>query len=185
MYAEVSRRLTERRLPNYSGLIRYLSGESLDDSDLSYPSRTDLMKTARDIFVKFFWERPPAEDAPTSSQTLPEENESEDPPAKKSKSAELKAFLSGRENVSSSNSLQTSADIFPEIKRQFSSFDATKKLPPDLESILLALKSIPPTSVEAERAFSAAGLFVTKCRSRLGDNLIDDLCFLRHYFLRK
>ena len=46
-----------------------------------------------------------------------------------------------------------------------------------------AKKAIPPTSVEAERAFSAAGLFVTKIRSSLDDNAINELCFLRKYFL--
>ena len=73
----------------------------------------------------------------------------------------------------------------PEIKRQFASFDATGKLPPALDNILIALKSFPPTSVEAERAFSAAGLFSTKLHSQLDDKTIDILCFLRHYFLRK
>ncbi|GFW31481.1 uncharacterized protein TNCV_1288281 [Trichonephila clavipes] len=39
------------------------------------------------------------------------------------------------------------------------------------------LKAIPPTSVEAKRAFSAAGLFVTT----LGTS-INCLCFLKSYF---
>ena len=42
---------------------------------------------------------------------------------------------------------------------------------------LIILLTVPPTSVEAERAFSAAGLFVTKLRSRLGDQSIDTLFF--------
>ena len=37
--------------------------------------------------------------------------------------------------------------------------------------------------VEAERAFAAAGLFVTKMRCRLSKENIDELCFLRKYFL--
>lgn len=44
------------------------------------------------------------------------------------------------------------------------------------------LKSIPPTSVESERAFSVSGNFCTKLRSRLSDKTIDDLCFLRGHF---
>jgi hypothetical protein len=42
--------------------------------------------------------------------------------------------------------------------------------------------TIPPTSVEAERAFSAAGVLCTKTRSRLSDTSLDTLCFLRSYF---
>ena len=41
-----------------------------------------------------------------------------------------------------------------------------------------------PTSVESERAFSAAGLFCTKIRSRLGDESLNKLCFLRAYLLK-
>ena len=40
-----------------------------------------------------------------------------------------------------------------------------------------ALKAIPPTSVKAERAFLAVGLFLTKLRSSLDDSNIDTLCF--------
>ena len=40
----------------------------------------------------------------------------------------------------------------------------------------------PPTSVEAERAFSAAGILCTKIRSRLSDGRLDTLCFLRSYY---
>ena len=47
------------------------------------------------------------------------------------------------------------------------------------------LLSIPATSVEAERAFSVAGLFCTKVRSRLGDKSLDVLCFLRTYYQAK
>ena len=44
------------------------------------------------------------------------------------------------------------------------------------------LMTIKPTSVESERASSAAGLFATKIRSRLGDETLDVLCFLKTNF---
>jgi len=44
------------------------------------------------------------------------------------------------------------------------------------------IMSIPPTSVEAERAFSAAGIVCSRLRTRLGDETLDSLCFLRSYF---
>ena len=52
-----------------------------------------------------------------------------------------------------------------------------------LESVKTTIESLPPSSTEAERQFSAAGLFLTKLRCRLSDNSIDMLCFLRAYFL--
>lgn len=56
---------------------------------------------------------------------------------------------------------------------------------PLLESIYKAVMCIPPTSVAAERAFSVAGLFSTKIRSRLNDETLDTLCFLRSQFKNK
>ena len=42
-----------------------------------------------------------------------------------------------------------------------------------------------PTSVEAERAFSAAGLLCTKIRSHLNDATLDSSCFLRSYYRKR
>ena len=47
------------------------------------------------------------------------------------------------------------------------------------------LKTIPPTSVEAERVFSVTELFLTKLKSRLSDVILDKQIFLRYYFLNK
>lgn len=47
------------------------------------------------------------------------------------------------------------------------------------------LLTIKPTSVEAERAFSAAGYICSSIRSRLGDNTNDAICFLRSYFQKE
>ena len=51
-----------------------------------------------------------------------------------------------------------------------------------LEQAYKYLLSIPPTSIEAERAFSAAGYIGNKIRSRLGDDTLDALLFLRVHF---
>ena len=44
---------------------------------------------------------------------------------------------------------------------------------------------IKPTSVENERAFSAAGLFTTKLRTSLKPETLDTLCFLRAHLQNK
>ena len=54
---------------------------------------------------------------------------------------------------------------------------ATRKRPSKLKQIFKALLTIPPTSVEAESALSAAGLFATKLGSRLGDKSVSALSF--------
>ena len=58
-------------------------------------------------------------------------------------------------------------------------FQSTKAMPPILQRLNKALQSIQPTSVESERVFSAAGLFLTKLRTRMGDSTIDMLLFMK------
>lgn len=52
----------------------------------------------------------------------------------------------------------------------------------NLENLYQILLTIKPTSVDAERAFSNAGLICTKVRSRLSDECMDALSFLRSHF---
>ena len=62
--------------------------------------------------------------------------------------------------------------------------EATEKRPGKSEQLFKALLSIPPTSVEAESAFSAAGLFTTKLPSRFSDKSVNALCFLRSHYMK-
>ena len=64
-------------------------------------------------------------------------------------------------------------------------FEATGKKSKNISSIEEVLNTIPPTSVKAERAFSAAGLFVTKFRSHLSENSVDSLMILKSYFKKQ
>ena len=60
-------------------------------------------------------------------------------------------------------------------------FEATQECPKALKRLKNCQDTFPPFSVEADRCFTAAGLFVTKLRSSMSDYLIDLLCFLRSY----
>lgn len=68
------------------------------------------------------------------------------------------------------------------IRAEMAVFESSGKRGCSLQNVYNYLLSIPPTSVEAERAFSAAGALCTKLRSRLSDRTLDTLCFLRAYF---
>ena len=68
------------------------------------------------------------------------------------------------------------------LAKEFHLFDATGQRTTNIDLLLDALKSIPPTSVESERSFSAAGPFVTKLRRRLSDRSVDRLCLLKSYY---
>ena len=68
------------------------------------------------------------------------------------------------------------------VQKELDLFDATGERTLRMLKIMRAIETIPPTSVEAERAFSAAGLFITKLRTRLNNRSVDALCFLRAYY---
>jgi hypothetical protein len=75
-------------------------------------------------------------------------------------------------------------NIIEMIKSEMEYFEAFNVRGEYLEKAFDYLVTIKPTSVESERAFSAAGLFCSKIRSRLNDESLDALCFLKAHFLR-
>lgn len=79
----------------------------------------------------------------------------------------------------------TSNDIEKIIRREISIFEETGRRGDNLQLAYDAIKSIPPTSVEAERIFSSTGRICTKIRSNLSDSNLDALCLLRSYFMKK
>ena len=60
-----------------------------------------------------------------------------------------------------------------------------KERPRYLQLLYKALKTIKPTSVEAERAFSAMGFFVTKLRNRMSDKTLDALITMRQRYKKQ
>lgn len=73
-------------------------------------------------------------------------------------------------------------DLEKILKKEMSQFEADGKKGLYLNLIQDYMMCIKPTSVEAERAFSAAGYICNKLRTRLGDKTINSICFLRSYF---
>ena len=73
------------------------------------------------------------------------------------------------------------------VEQEFKLFESRggKERPKYLQLLHENLNTIPPTSVEPERSFSATGLFSTKIRSSLGDDSLNALLFLRQYFKRE
>lgn len=70
------------------------------------------------------------------------------------------------------------------LKKEMSVYESEGVRGEHLSMVYKYLMTLKPTSVEAERAFSAAGYICSSVRSRLGDKTIDKICFLRSYFQR-
>lgn len=175
MLTAVFRRIESRRNKNICGLIRYLeSPQNYDQisqqSQLEYPRKKELPKVARDLFVRLF---------PNEAMEENETGNLNQPPVKRTKAEELNDILSKHSGMDSA-SLQTK-DILTHIKKEMTFFEATQECPKALKMLKNCLDTLPPSSVEAERCFSAAGLFVTKLRSSLSDYMIDILCFMRSH----
>ena len=68
------------------------------------------------------------------------------------------------------------------INKEMQLFEATKKRPKSLENLYRSLLTIRPTSVEAERAFSAMGLFATKIRNRLNEGTLNAMIVMRQFY---
>ena len=56
-----------------------------------------------------------------------------------------------------------------------------RDIPALLKKLLDALKTIPPTSVQCERAFSSIGQYCTKLRTNLSDETLSALLLLKHH----
>lgn len=86
---------------------------------------------------------------------------------------------------SSSNMTSKREGMIKIIKHETTGFDRTSVLGENMNKVLSALKTIQSTSTESERVFSLAANIVTKRRSRLEDKSLNNICFLRSYFMRK
>ncbi|CAH0405771.1 unnamed protein product [Chilo suppressalis] len=110
----------------------------------------------------------------------------------------LSSLSEARKNISLEEELQETLTAFKEprdrdrklttnsleslIKKEMNLYESGGSKGELLQFADNCLRSVVPTSVESERAFSAAGYLASKIRSRLADDSLDILCFLRSYF---
>ena len=177
LYHAMEKRILQRRDMNVFGLARYLNPDAGTDyesmrkaSILPYPTKTSLAELAKKHYVRLN-----PDDKDTNVEA--EDNANGEPAPKKSKKDELYALLAKRKEVPT----QESVTLITLIKREMAVFEGSggKQIGEKLAFLKNALATVPPTSVEVERLFSAAGLFVTKLRTSLSDEMLDTLCFLR------
>ena len=75
--------------------------------------------------------------------------------------------------INSSNS--TSQEQIKIIRQEMTLFENEGNRCRHLQLAYDYIMSVPPTSVEAERAFSASGIICSRLRTRLGDETLDAL----------
>jgi hypothetical protein len=112
------------------------------------------------------------EEAPDVQVAATEENEPADIYAKLHKAIEI---ASSSQSVRVPNPV---TDLSTIIHSELAAAEHSGKLGYYTSMVYQRLLTISPTSVESERAFSAAGVLCTRIRSRLSNKTIDKLCFL-------
>ena len=191
----VKNRVQQRRQHEVFNLLRYLQNPNssiynehyADEIPSSGNSEEGFVKTATTLFCRLFW------GSDNNKAKIQDENEvielASNNQEDESLFKRLQTHIEHSTNSTPTQQLKTIVDDRPRvsqfqtiIKQEMKLLEVTEKRPGKLEQLFKALSSIPPTSVEAERA--AAGLFTTKLRSRLSDKSVNALCFLRSHYIK-
>lgn len=98
-------------------------------------------------------------------------------------SKEIEKSLSNTPSTSTAIPKQNE-DLETLCRVQMALFDRGGPRSHHLSQIYDFLMTIPPTSVESERAFSSTGYLCNKLRTSLNDSTLDSLSFLRSYYQR-
>lgn len=194
MLQSVKQRIVERRNANLVGLLKYLNNPSNykyeleTDSTLLLPSKAILKATAKTIFSKLFVTNNNESASSYNTEELDMHGDRAETSlmAQTNNSTLLDLTLHQKLDsvIANVTKVENPEDILYDvnnISKEMNIFEVTGKRTDNLEKLYNALMTIPPTSVESERAFSAAGLFITKIRSSLSDSAIDNLCFLKNF----
>ena len=180
MLAELKIRIKARWKPLLAGLLKYLHNpncfknpEKDLDAIFKMPSKAKLEELAIDLLVRHYEE----------NVDSVEENEVEiaQPVQEMTFKEKLKAKLSAYSAPSTSKANEITT-LQKSIKKEMELFQVTNVRSSNLEKLYTILQNVAPTSVSSERAFSNSSDFVPKKRSCLGDESLDDLCFLKAVF---
>ena len=158
----------KRRNSNIVSLAKFfVNPDSLTDTADTYkmPSKTTITKNAKALHQHLFPENVQSSELTCETKREPEEEIITPLP---SMAKQLSDFLKQQ-------SFGKSTEVQDTFSREIGLFRAGKKQTTQLQLLHKALQTVPPTSVEAERVFSAGGLFLTKLRSRMSDNTLDKL----------
>ena len=120
-------------------------------------------------------------ESPSDSNVNNDGNDEASLPKNRTLSEEFQAFLK-EPGLKIEEVQSVGAQI---INKEMQLFEATKKRPENLENLYCFLLTIRPTSVEAERAFSAMGLFATKIGNRLNDGTLNAMIVVRQFYKKK
>lgn len=185
LYNKLRERIEQRRT-NLSGVIQYLHKGNEPDSSIGFarPKKITIIRIIS-TFVERLIEKSQVlqSTSPYYISDLESTNSSDEENNKETVSLQEKLQRAINESNEVPKKKDDSSDINTKIRKEISIFDDTGFRGKYLELCYKYMLCIPPTSVEAERAFSTSGRLCSKIRSRLSDESINNLCFLNAYFI--
>lgn len=186
LYERLKFRVNQRRKTDLVSLIKYLHNKEMRGTvELPLSSK----KTCHTLLFKLFYRlfrndcriEHPAVDVDENEET---EIEGESLTKQLQRAIEQEIQPVTTVNSDAVNSVSY-ADIVKLLKHELTGYEKSFVLGENLQKMLAALKTIQPTSTESERVFSLAAHICTKRRVRLSDRSLNNICFLKSYFLRK
>lgn len=183
MFQTLKSRISQRRKEELSGVLQYLHKQVFNNEDEFQLFRFPNQILIRKQFKKIIERLNADEDYSKNADNNNEENESEPITIEKEPLTLKEKFQQQIEKSQEIKlEIQKLNDLMSIFKKEMALFESIGKRGHHLELAYQYLLTIPPTSVEPERVFSAAGCIGSKIRSRLGDATIDALLFLRSFF---
>ena len=184
LHAAVKRRYRQRRNISLLSCLHFLNNpEEYSPTENGLLQMNELQDEMIALCTRLF---PELEPTPTASQEQQEPEEGaamglEERPCETQVGSEEEAAKDAAElrealqNIVVRKKKKAAADIGVPVEV----YCATQSgyLSDRLQKLKKALESVQASSVEAERAFSTAGRFVTKIRSKMGDSTLDSYCF--------
>lgn len=167
LFDRIKNRIIERRNIQVATASAWLNRQMCFGDKPKYLEYADKESTLS--FLKDLWERHFCETDETNSISSSEGSIDQSATLEE----QFASHMSKKEKLSLSNSLDN----------EFDSFMIGSDLGNRLKLLKDALKSISPTSTEAERCFSIAGNFVRQRRNRISDELLDSIVILRSKFI--
>ncbi|XP_061720920.1 uncharacterized protein LOC133527772 [Cydia pomonella] len=193
-------RIAERRLSDVSGTLKYLHNptnfyrEGLGE----YPFENPMNDRVKEIIIKLNSRQTQHQEITELQSPEPDNTETEPIPGTSTGSTampsnytikdQLQAEINRALSAGASTSSQETSDLDlnTKINVEMALYDSGGQRSDSLERAYNSLRTIPPTSVEAERVFSAAGYLCNHLRSKMKEDSIDALSFLRsHYQAQK
>lgn len=187
------KRISELRLESTATLL-YLknpaqyqedSEKYATDTTFQLPAKSSIRKNIKDLLKRLH--RISDLENPILSENVGEDDE-EDQPLSRIQQACTETSLQQEleQALKACNELQPKALISDKmdaiLKKEMNLYEYGGDRGQYLKFAFNSLLTFVPTSVEAERAFSAAGYLATDIRCRLGDDTLSVLCFLRSHF---